>query len=45
MHELALTAAPVYVEAPRTIAMFCGAGLTAGLLLASYVLDLSPGFF
>jgi hypothetical protein len=25
--------------------MFCGVGLTVSLLLASYGLDLSPGFF
>ena len=35
----------VDVEALKTIVMFCGAGLTASLLLASYGLDLSAGFF
>jgi hypothetical protein len=35
----------VDVEALKTIAMFCGVGLTVSLLLASYGLDLSPGFF
>jgi hypothetical protein len=29
----------------KTIAMFCGVGLTVSLLLASYGLDLSPGLF
>ena len=33
------------VEVLRTIAMFCGIGLTVYLLVASYGLDLSPGFF
>jgi hypothetical protein len=33
------------VETLKTIAMFCGVGLTVSLLLASYGLDLSPGFF
>ena len=35
----------VDVETLKTIAMFCGVGLTVSLLLASYGLDLSPGFF
>ena len=29
----------------KEIALFCGAGLFASLLLLSYGLDLSPGFF
>ena len=33
------------VEVVKTIAMFCGVGLTAFLLAATYGLDLSPGFF
>ena len=33
------------IETLKTIAMFCGVGLTVSLLLASYGLDLSPGFF
>ncbi len=37
--------APVYIEPLKTIAMFCGVGLTVWLLLACYGLDLSPGFF
>ncbi len=35
----------VDVETLKTIVMFCGIGLTVSLLLASYGLDLSPGFF
>jgi hypothetical protein len=35
----------VDVETLKTIAMFCGVGLTVSLLVASYGLDLSPGFF
>jgi hypothetical protein len=33
------------VETITTIVMFCGVGLTVSLMLASYGLDLSPGFF
>jgi hypothetical protein len=33
------------VETIKTLAMFCGVGLTVSLLLASYGLDLSAGFF
>jgi hypothetical protein len=33
------------VETLKTIGMFCGAGLLVSLMLASYGLDLSPGFF
>ena len=35
----------VDVETLKSIIMFCGVGLTVSLLLASYGLDLSPGFF
>jgi len=35
----------VDIETLRTLAVFCGGGLTASLLLASYGLDLSAGFF
>ncbi len=35
----------VDVETLKTIIMFCGVGLTVALMLASYGLDLSPGFF
>ncbi|WP_291574501.1 hypothetical protein [Bradyrhizobium sp.] len=33
------------VETLKTLVMFCGVGLTVSLMLASYGLDLSPGFF
>jgi hypothetical protein len=33
------------IQTLKTLAIFCGAGLTVSLLLASYGLDLSPGFF
>ena len=33
------------VETLKTIALFCAAGLFVSLLLATYGLDLSPGFF
>jgi hypothetical protein len=33
------------IETLKTIAMFCGVGLFVSLLVASYGLDLSPGFF
>jgi hypothetical protein len=33
------------VEILKTIAMFGGVGLTVYLLVASYGIDLSPGFF
>ena len=35
----------VDVETLKMVAIFCGAGLVASLLVASYGLDLSPGFF
>jgi hypothetical protein len=35
----------VDVEILKTIAMFCGVGLFVSLLLATYGLDLSAGFF
>ena len=34
----------VDVETLKTIAIFCGVGLFASLLFATYGLDLSPGF-
>jgi hypothetical protein len=33
------------VDILKTIALFCGAGLFISLLMASYGLDLSAGFF
>jgi hypothetical protein len=35
----------VEVETLKTIAIFCGVGLVVSLLLATYGLDLSYGFF
>ena len=33
------------VEILKQIALFCGAGLLVSLLLLTYGVDLSPGFF
>jgi hypothetical protein len=33
------------VDILKTVAMFCGAGLSVSLIFASYGLDLSAGFF
>jgi hypothetical protein len=33
------------IETLKTLVIFCGVGLTVSLLLASYGLDLSAGFF
>jgi hypothetical protein len=35
----------VDVETIKTLVMFCCVGLTISLMLASYGVDLSPGFF
>jgi hypothetical protein len=35
----------VEVETLKTVAIFCGVGLLVSLLVATYGLDLSPGFF
>jgi hypothetical protein len=35
----------VDVETLKIIVIFCGVGLLVSLLVASYGLDLSPGFF
>jgi hypothetical protein len=35
----------VDVDTLKTLVMLCGAGLTVSLILVSYGLDLSPGFF
>jgi hypothetical protein len=37
--------AALEIEALNNIAMLCGAGLLVSLILMSYGLDLSPGFF
>ena len=39
------TGTDVDVEIVKMVAMFCGAGLFVSLLMASYGLDLSVGFF
>jgi len=39
------TATTLQTETLKLLAMFCGAGLFVSLLLATYGLDLSPGFF
>jgi hypothetical protein len=41
----AFPAGQVEVEILKTIAMFCGVGLTVSLLLATNGLDISAGFF
>jgi len=33
------------LDIARKLAMFCGAALAAWLMIATYGLDLSPGFF
>lgn len=33
------------IEPLRQLAMFCGAGLLVSLLMLTYGIDLSPGFF
>lgn len=40
-----LPASQADVDTLKTIGMFCGVGLLVSLMLASYGLDLSPGFF
>jgi hypothetical protein len=35
----------VDIETIKTLVMFCGVGLTVSMMLASYGVDLSPGFF
>jgi hypothetical protein len=35
----------VDVRTIKTLVMFCGVGLTVSLMLVSYGVDLSPGFF
>jgi hypothetical protein len=37
--------ANVDVDTLKTLLLFCGVGLTVSFILASYGLDLSPGFF
>jgi hypothetical protein len=33
------------IEILKTVVMFCAVGLTVSMMVASYGLDLSPGFF
>jgi hypothetical protein len=40
-----LSSARIETETLRALLMFCGAGLFVSLLLATYGLDMSPGFF
>jgi hypothetical protein len=40
-----VTGTDVDVETVKTLVMFCGVGLLVSLLMASYGLDLSAGFF
>jgi hypothetical protein len=35
----------VDVETLKTLIMFCGVGLTVSMMLVSYAVDLSAGFF
>ena len=35
----------IEIDALKQLALFCGAGLLVSLLLMTYGLDLSPGFF
>jgi hypothetical protein len=40
-----IASSPAEAEVLKQIALFCGAGLLVSLLLMSYGLDLSAGFF
>jgi hypothetical protein len=40
-----VTVTQVDIETLKTLAMFCGVGLTVSLMVASYGVDLSAGFF
>jgi hypothetical protein len=40
-----VTGTDIDVEIVKVLAIFCGAGLLISLLLATYGLDLSEGFF
>jgi hypothetical protein len=41
----ALPTTQTEIETLKTIAMFCGVGLVVSLMLATYGVDLSAGFF
>jgi hypothetical protein len=40
-----ITGSSVDVETLKTIIMFCAVGLTVSLMVMTYGVDLSPGFF
>jgi hypothetical protein len=40
-----LAGSQIDVETLKTLAIFCGAGLAVSLMVASYGVDLSAGFF
>jgi Na+/H+ antiporter NhaA len=35
----------IEVETLKSVIMFCGVGFTVSMMLASYGVDLAPGFF
>jgi hypothetical protein len=37
--------AEIDVETLKIVIMFCGVGLTVSMMVASYGVDLSPGFY
>jgi hypothetical protein len=41
----AFPATKIEIETLKTVIMFCGVGLVVSLLLATYGLDMSAGFF
>jgi hypothetical protein len=41
----ALPKESIEIEILKQLALFCGAGLLVALLMMTYGLDLSPGFF
>jgi hypothetical protein len=41
----ALPKESIEIEILKQLALFCGAGLLVSLLMMTYGLDLSPGFF
>jgi hypothetical protein len=41
----AFPATPTEIDVLQQLALLCGAGLLVSLLLMTYGLDLSPGFF
>jgi hypothetical protein len=46
VHALSrVSRAEIEIDAFTAVALFCGAGLLVSLILMSYRLDLSPGFF